>query len=439
MLRPFGVITKDDRFKCQVIILSYHTDYQNHELYRSGTKMPNLRLFMTFLLVGLAWPARGASIHKATTSSPGANGSACRLAANNKADLSLGFGYKLNCAPSTGTLNAFMFFIDFPDQMAAANDTPGSLYEFLVPEATRWYTTSSYGKLFLNVTADTTRFYRMLAPADSYGWQRELTSKAHEVYIQDALEAYSRVSNKSIPAMDVLYIVPTRAATTISFSPTYMGDVRTRRGIYVAKKAVTLGYDAYSAWKYKVINHETGHTMCLPDLYPLPSGATGLYVGGWDMMGYINGPSPDYFAWNKWKLGWLSDSQIDCVDTAGITTHTISPIEVQGNPEDIKAVVVKHNGTAALVAEVRSKLGGDEAACATGVLLYTVSTVTSSGDGPIRVLDANPGSRGCARDELNDAPLSLTGTRSYTVPGWGVKVSILDQATSSYTIRVEVS
>ncbi|EOO00233.1 putative m6 family metalloprotease domain-containing protein [Phaeoacremonium minimum UCRPA7] len=276
----------------------------------------------------------------------------------------------------------------------------------------------------------------MPAKADSYGWQRGLTSEAHQTYIQDALDAYTSVAGQqSLPNTDVLYIVPTQNATAISFSPTYMGDVTTRSGTPVAKKAVTFGLDAYVTWHYKVLNHETGHTMCLPDLYPLPSGPTGLYIGGWDMQGYINGPSPDYFAWNKWRLGWLSDDQIDCLTTPGSTTHTISPLE---SPGGTKAVVVKHNSTATLVAEVRSSQGIDSASCATGVLLYTVSTVTATGLGPIRVLDANPGSGGCAGDELNDAPLNLNGTSSFVVPGWNITVTVIGQVGATYNVQVNV-
>ena len=232
--------------------------------------------------------------------------------------------------------------------------------------------------------------------------------------------------------------MPSTSATKISFSPTYMSEVRTKAGVLVAKRATTFGHDTFTTWKYKVLPHETGHTMGLPDLYPLPSGATGLYVGGWDMMGYINGPRPDYFAWNKWRLGWLDDGQVDCVSGTGSSVHTISPLEKKGVSGDIKAVVVKRNSTAALVAEVRAKIGVDSGLCAQGVLLYTINTAVETGKGSMRVLDANPGTGGCGGDELNDAPLSLRGTSSFTVPGWGVKVTVTDQTGDSYTIKVDV-
>ncbi|RYP74087.1 hypothetical protein DL769_004104 [Monosporascus sp. CRB-8-3] len=359
--------------------------------------------------------------------------SACKLPAISDVRLSAGFGFASDCAPSTGTLKAFMFFVDFPDQ--GATDTPPELYNFFVPGGPDWYARSSYGKLSLDVAVDGSGFYRMPEAAAAYGWDRGLTYETHQRYILDALDAYTGAGGTITPT-DVLYIVPTANATAITFSPTFMGDVSNRAGVHVAKKAVTFGLDAYDRWRYLVLNHETGHTMCLPDLYPFDGRPTGHFVGGWDLMGYINGPSPDYFAWNKWRLGWLSDEQVHCVAEAGSSAHTLSPVEVGG--DSVKAVVVKHNGTAALVAETRSRLGVDAGACATGVLLYTVTTDTHSGEGPIRVLDANPGSGGCADDELNDATLTLDGTSVYSVPGWGVTVTVTEQNGDDYTIRVDV-
>ncbi|KAI1494794.1 secreted protein [Biscogniauxia mediterranea] len=367
--------------------------------------------------------------------------SACKLAADPDVDLSAGFGFAADCVSSIGTMTASMIFVDFSDA-PATEDSPVSLRDFFLPAAADWYATSSYGALSLNVTADTARFYRMPATAASYNWDRGLTAEAHEKYIQDAVDAYGGAGP---PAADVLYVVPTANARAISFSPTYMGEVRARSGSEaIAKKAVTFGYDAYEAWGSLVLNHETGHTMCLPDYYPGDGRETGLWVGGWDLMGLISGPSPDYFAWDKWRLGWLADDQVDCVAAAGqvTSTHVLTPLEVADGGK--KAVVVRrNNGTDVLVAEVRSARGLDAASCATtaGVLLYTVSTRTASGEGPVEVLDATPGSGGCAGDERNDATLTLGGTSSYAVPGWGVTVALTEVTDDGeqFTISVEVA
>ncbi|KAJ8121406.1 hypothetical protein ONZ43_g2135 [Nemania bipapillata] len=382
---------------------------------------------------GSAWAIVSAiltSVSAASLPQPRADVSACKLKANQSVYLSAGFGYDLNCAPSVGTLSAFMIFVDFSDQ-SATESSPDILRDFFLPAAADWYSTSSYGALDLSVTADTSRFYRMPATAVSYNWERGLTAEVHERYIQDALAAY----NATIPPVDVLYIVPTANASAITYSPTFVGDVRTRDGTYVARKSVTFGYDGYRTWGFLVLNHETGHTMCLPDYYPYNGSATGLFIGGWDLMGLISGPSPDYFAWDKWRLGWLVDSQVDCVAEPGQTSHVLSPVEVVGGK---KAVVVKHNDTEALVIEVRSSTGLDTKSCAAGVLLYTVSTIIETGEGPVNVLNVTPGSGGCAGDELNDATLTLNGINSYTIADWGVKVTVVATNGEDFKLTIDV-
>jgi M6 family metalloprotease-like protein len=368
------------------------------------------------------------------TASLGTPDDRCKIPAASNVYLSPGFGYELDCAVSTGLQAGLVIFVDFPD--TPANDDPQTAYAEFMPGGRDWYLASSFGRLDLSLIADTgSGFLRMPARADSYGWERGLTAETHYKYVQDAVDAYIQAHGPISP-VEVVYIVPTRAAAPISFSPTYMGRVSSRSGTRVAKKSVTFGMDAYERWGYKVWNHESGHTMCLPDLYPLPSGPTGQYVGGFDMMGLISGPNPDYFAWNKWRLGWLDDDQFDCILDAGTTTHTLSPVsESQG--AQIKGVVIKRSGTDVLVAEVRSNGGNDSDACAQGVLVYHVSTTTATGDGPIRVFDANPGSGGCDGDELNDAPLSLSGASSLYLEEWGVMVTVVGQEGNDYTITVQ--
>ena len=364
---------------------------------------------------------------------PRADVSACKLAGSRSADSSLGFrASRSECAPSTGTLNALLLFVDFPD--FPAQETAQGLYDFFFPEAADWFRNASYGRLRLNVTADPAAgFYRMPARADSYRWSRGLTTAMHLKYIQDALTAY----NRTVSGVDLLYIVVPRKTTAITTSFTSSVEIRSKAGARIARTATTFGTTLYTSWGYKTMNHETGHALCLPDLYELSSGMGGVYTGGFDLMGPIGGPGPDFFAWNKWLLGWIDDSQVECVSGPGSTTHALTPLGVSGG---LKAVAVKKNATAALVAELRTPIGVDSRLCAPGVLLYTVSTTVPSGKGPIRVVDTTPASRGCLGEQLNDAPLSLKVPGSpFTVPSWGVSVTVTNQTASLVTIRIDVA
>lgn len=379
----------------------------------------------TLLFSGLASANPASSQHAPRDSS------ACKLQARQDVYLSSGFGYVGDCAPSTGALNGFMFFVDFPDA-PATEAAPKELHDFFLPSAADWYRDASYGTLELNITADTSAFIRMPAASDSYNWQRDFTADDHEKYVSDAIAAYIAAGHVP-PVVDVLYVVPTANAAAISFSPTFQNLVFTADKRQIAKKAVTFGLDAYETWGFKTLNHETGHTMCLPDLYPF-DGPTGQYIGGWNMMGLISGPAPDYFAWDKWRLGWLADKDVACVAAPGTSTHILTPL---AGSSGVRAVIVARTATQALVAEARTAAGLDSATCSPGVLLYTVDTTVATGAGPIRVLDANPSTMGCDGEPLNDATLNMNGTSTYTADPWGVTVSILEQTDSSFTIKVD--
>ncbi|MFG2335426.1 M6 family metalloprotease domain-containing protein [Streptomyces yangpuensis] len=342
---------------------------------------------------------------------------ACKLPATG-ANLSEGFGSKAGFTPSVGNVKTTMIFVDFPD--APADDSPAALHDRLVPESTQWFRTASFGRLNLTVNADTSRFHRMPRSSDSYGYQRGLSAAAHQQYIEDAVRAVGR--SVDFRGTKALYIVPTKRASAISFSPTFMGSVTATDGTTIPK-TVTFGQDMHS-WGAKVLNHETGHAMGLPDLYSYASGGSGHpFAGGWDVMGLISGPSPDMTAWHKWKQHWIGDEQVDCVDGPGTSTATLTPVEKPGGK---KMTVVKTGPTRAVVAETRSKQGNNAGACATGVLIYTIDTATESGSGPIRIQDARPGSGGCGGNELNDATFGFG-------PG---AVSTFRDAESGTTIEV---
>ncbi|KAF5556474.1 hypothetical protein FPHYL_7975 [Fusarium phyllophilum] len=157
-------------------------------------------------------------------------------------------------------------------------------------------------------------------------------------------------------------------------------------------------------------------------------------------MGNVGGVAPDFFAWDKWRLGWLADKAIDCVLERGTTKHTFTPVEIEGG---VKAVVVAKSDPSALVVEARVAKGVDGDVCAPGVLLYTVDTTLATSEGSIKVLDATPGPNGCGdnngAEPLNDGTLSMNRKRSFEASGWGVKVMLIDDRNDQFNIEVRYS
>lgn len=194
------------------------------------------------------------------------------------------------------------------------------------------------------------------------------------------------------------------------------------------KVGAVIGSD-WPSHRHKLLAHEGGHTIGLPDLYGGPGGRG--YIGGWDLMGNLGGPAPDHFAWHKWKLGWLDDAQLSCVAARGTSVQqTLTPAEIAGGR---KAIVVRYGTTRAYVAEVRARLGLDSATCDTGVLVYSVDSAVQSGAGPVRVQDAKPRSGGCGGNELNDG--AHDPGQSFVDTANQVRIDVVSRSGDNYVVR----
>ncbi|MEV4442336.1 M6 family metalloprotease domain-containing protein [Streptomyces sp. NPDC049577] len=328
---------------------------------------------------------------------------------------------------ATGTHRVLTLFVDFPDAPAA--DSTEAYAAELAPAAD-WMRTASYGRSRLAIDF-TRQWVRMPAASTGYGFQRGLTFEAHERYLRDAVTAADPSTDFS--RYDMVYVVPARTASAISFSPTYLYDPATP-GVTAdgarVKWAVTFGQDMWH-WGHKVAVHETAHTFGLPDLYAF-SGDTHRFVGGWDVMGNIAGRAPQYLGWHAWKLGWIDDDQVACQAAPGRRTVRLSPVERPGGK---KIAVVRTGPTTAYVAESRRAEGNDPRPCSTGVLIYKVDSATATGEGPVRVMNGHPS----ATPPAGCTPLDLAAYgpgESFTDPAAGVRIDVLAGGATGDTVRV---
>jgi M6 family metalloprotease-like protein len=334
-------------------------------------------LLLAVLLIGAIPPAStGAAPSPTVAAQPS---SACRLPAGGSVGaIDFANFYK----QPVGTVKVLMLFVDFPD--APAKGSTAATHA-IFDGAADWLHTVSYGRVTIDIT-EVPRWIRMPHPSTFYPYDRGFTAEDHAQYVRDAVTAADPTVD--FAGYDVYDFVANQDAAAISFSPTFIfgkdsGIVADGASI---ARGVTFGADA-SYWGYKVFDHETGHTFGLPDYYAFQGSEQHRFVGGWDVMGDIAGQSPDLFAWDKWRLGWLSAAQIGCYDTTGTTDVTLTPLE---RPNGLKAVVLRTGKNRVTVAEYRTNQGVDDASCGSGVLVYTVDSAIDTGDGPIRVNDAHP-------------------------------------------------
>lgn len=336
-----------------------------------------------------------------------------------------------------GHHRAVMIMVDFPDIPARGAATERAA--FFSGYNDRYLRRASYGRYTLRLLP-TDGWVRMPKPWSSYGIRRGIGADDMRRYVQDAVDA-ARAQGTDFTGTDFVYVVAAGnvpAAPTVSQANTFEGLTAGPHRLRGA--ALVFGRTQDSAdWQRGNFVHEANHLYGLPDLYDVERGASVEYAGGWDTMSMAG--ISDLLGWHKWKLGWLSRRQVECVYLPGTSSHWLQPI---GSPDGADITVVRTGAHTALVAEARTPAGLDADICARGVLLYEVDASVPTGHGPVRVVDAHPGSRGgkdcSARSpaelaELGDAP--FTPGQAHTFPG-GVRVRVLGTQSGRYQIRVTV-
>ncbi len=286
-----------------------------------------------------------------------------------------------------GVVRAIMLFARFPD--AQVEESSKDLFERLVPEGQAFFKKASYGTMTLTVDVRH-RWIPMQYPSTSgrYDCHQWAT---HKAYIAEVVGK----ADKDIDyrKYDIVYIVGSKNKGTPD-SPTWCAHPGTgiKAGAAEVRHAVTFGNDVRNPdWGWQTLAHETGHVLGLPDLYSFARPARRYkdihkHVGFWDLMGF-QAPGCEYLAWQKYKLGWLSDRNIIVVQK-GRTMALVTPIDEPGGVKAMVVPVQPEGGKEAYVVEVRSRDRPPKMRY--GVLCYKVSLARGTGEGPIEVLPARP-------------------------------------------------
>ena len=228
---------------------------------------------------------------------------------------------------------------------------------------------------------------------------------------------------------DVVYVLSPREIPTSSIAYGPAGPLNSA-GISTNDGPVTnitlSGADAWqnpaqgTPWRW--IAHETGHLFGLHDLYVSPGDPV---YGTWDLMSdnWSTG-AIELNSWNRYLLGWLTDSQINCLNTTELNstgiTQLLNPI---ARVNDLtKAIVVRLSSSKILVIESRRNEGFDVLTPAQeGTLVYTVDMTVQSIKGGWKV-QRRPGS---TSPQFTDAALRVGDV--ITVEGLRIEVVSRDQ------------
>jgi M6 family metalloprotease-like protein len=281
-----------------------------------------------------------------------------------------------------GVVKAVMVFAKFPD--AVKEESTQELFKRLVPSGIEFLKRASYGQLTLTVDARH-RWIPMDEPSTSPHYDGSKW-ETHKNYIAEVVRKTGK--DVDFSKYELVYIVGSKNKGYPT-SPTWLArpGMGIRAGSTEVRHAVTFGNDIRGAnWGWQALAHETGHVFGLPDLYSYkPDGGRykdiQKYVGFWDLMGWP-GAGSEYLAWQKYKLGWLSDENM-VIARKSSHSALVTPIDKKAG---VKAVVVPIDDVEAYVVEVRAR--GHEAGAPTGVLCYKVSLTIGNGQGPIQVIPA---------------------------------------------------
>lgn len=211
-------------------------------------------------------------------------------------------------------------------------------------------------------------------------------------YYQAALAVADPVVDYSL--FDVVYVFSPKEipSSVIAYGPAFPSNFRTQDG--QVRNGTISGADAYrdgdrTGWRWMA--HETGHLFGIHDLYTVDKPAT---YGEWDLMSNNWGDTLELNAWNRYTQGWLSDSQVKCLEANQLSTPievTINPISERNN--ETKAAIVRLSDTKVFVAEVRRNSGYDKMmANYPGVLVYVVDLTIRSIEGGYQT-QRRPGSQ----------------------------------------------
>ncbi|WP_371629285.1 M6 family metalloprotease domain-containing protein [Streptomyces sp. NBC_00341] len=335
-------------------------------------------------------------------------------------------------------LDAVMVFLSFPD--ARPVTTPAELTADYFPATTRFFQRASYGKFTLRPHPQK-RWIQMPKPSVRYGIRRDWSSDRRGAYLHDAIDAADPEVDFS--KYDIVYLVADPDAPGVDSDATKVVnfDQPLRADGTDIRRVVTV-FEQHPP-DHNVLAHETGHVFDLPDLYHRPSDGKGdwdTYVGDWDVMGSQFGLAPDLFGWHKWKLGWLDDRQVVCVQSDRVLTlEPMAAVPVPGASIGTRLAVIRTGEGSAVAIEARSATGNDRSTCGEGVLLYRVRNETPSGGGPVDVIDTHPGTDACwdqsVYPPLADAPLRLGET--FSVPGGHTTIEVADRTPSgAWTVRI---
>jgi M6 family metalloprotease-like protein len=304
----------------------------------------------------------------------------CKLANANGQNVNLGLPRDPLLLPSTGTVKVLVVGVDFSN--ARESDIPEQMVTgFELATVKDFFATSSYGRLNLDFTIVS----------------EVVSLPISDVGVNDSV--ISQETGKALPSTyklndySALLIVTTKNSSYSSSTASAGSTVQNSTG-RVTNYSVLAGIKPNeSRWlssPWRTVAHEVGHLLGLMDLWNREDSTAwqGQTAAPFSLMntGAGWGYAGDFFAWEKWVLGWIPDTDVYCFskDPNDLGVDLASLDALQG----IRLVAMPITSTKVLAIEYRKKSTLDFGIVKSGALVYTVDTTKRNFELPIRIVSS---------------------------------------------------
>ena len=328
---------------------------------------------------------------------------------------------------TTGSLRIAVIYVEFPD--ASRRSSVSELHKKIEDHVSGIYSEMSYGKLSVDLVPSSD-WIMMDKPSENYNILQEAADNQSVVsYVSEAVKKADPGIDFS--GIDVVAIFATELADGVAgdFQLTLQDRIPTNEGKGVISTIVTGGDWWQELVDPMILAHEIGHVLGLQDLYNGDAGDTfddgHKFVGNFDFMGYgwSESPAPSILGWDRWRLGWIPDSQVVCAKPTEGTEVNVNALQLGTGS---MLIVLPLSATRTIVIESRKAIGWDKRLVESGALVYLVDTSVNTTEGPIQILADSFGSG------FNAAPLSAgeyVDALTYTITSleaaaWGDRIYI---------------
>ena len=303
--------------------------------------------------------------------------SICKVKTKLIDEANMGFPIASIYLKSTGIVNLAIIYTTYTD--APGDDRAFKEYsEIQFPNAAKFYSISSYGKLNITLTTNN-KYYNISKSSASYNLEAMNQTSNFAGVAEDAVNAAK--NDYDFSKIDAIFVVMPSTSKAIDLGAFGTNIQVGNKGFYQAMNGAFINPSNKERVHERYLTHEIGHNFGL--IHPLlQDRGYALSVMNWEQS-----PVSDLFGWEKFLLNWIDSEQVDCL-TSLPTSQITSYVEGTGIKSlNKKLLVVRTSEHKLLVIESRRNSELDNLSRKEeGLLVYKVDLNLGSDQGTVELI-----------------------------------------------------